>query len=521
MQIRQDEARYVQEAVDMDQDGLHIIDQSAIVEEIIEGPTIVESAIKRPKGRRIHRKLLRIVLGGIVTISVVLGLLNQSPGSGAVDTTGTDLHQTTPIPASTPLPTSRPTSKRASPTPKASTTQGVPTSLTPGPLLLLNPGIVRQGSSLSVTGSGFGAKATIDLVLKRQASGTSLASTFVQTDKSGTFDGVSLTLPTELRSGTFIVEAHQRNSDKVAHVVGTVVEDMPQVKLGTQVGTPGDVIAFSVHGFRPGEPINIYWNSMSGQPIATLHADGSGAVAQATVEVPFGTVGTNTFLFVGSKSQALAVASILLLSLYPTVTLSSYAIQADNLLSFTGSGFGPGERVLVYLNNPNDQPIATIQTNADGSFSKAGGFVIPFVLKGQQTLIFTGEQSRASSVVSFTILPYTPSVQPSTYGGFPGTTVTFYATGFARNEVVHVYVGRTQNSAGTMVSCFRTNDQGNAGAAGSYVISGNAQVGPLVFVLIGSKSGGTATAAMQVSAAPTPVQVPPQPPFTCPLDTTP
>ncbi len=331
MQIRQDEARYVKEAVDMDQDGLHIIDQSAIVEEIIEGPTIVESAIKRPKGRRIHRKLLRIVLGGIVTISVVLGLLNQSPGSGAVDTTGTDLHQTTPIPASTPLPTSRPTSKRASPTPKASTTQGVPTSLTPGPLLLLNPGIVRQGSSLSVTGSGFGAKATIDLVLKRQASGTSLASTFVQTDKSGTFDGVSLTLPTELRSGTFIVEAHQRNSDKVAHVVGTVVEDMPQVKLGTQVGTPGDVIAFSVHGFRPGEPINIYWNSMSGQPIATLHADGSGAVAQATVEVPFGTVGTNTFLFVGSKSQALAVASILLLSLYPTVTLSSYAIQGARL----------------------------------------------------------------------------------------------------------------------------------------------------------------------------------------------
>ena len=132
-----------------------------------------------------------------------------------------------------------------------------------------------------------------------------------------------------------------------------------------------------------------------------------------------------------------------------------------------------------------------------------------------------GEQSRAPSTVSFTVLPYMPSAQASTYGGFPGTTVTFYATGFARNEVVHVYVGRTQNSTGTMVSCFRTDDKGNAGAAGSYVIPSNAQVGKLVFGLTGSKSGGTATAVMAVAAAPTPVQVPAQAPFTCPLDTTP
>ncbi len=478
-------------------------------------PVIRPPKARTRKARMKRRNLLLIALGVIVVLSVVFGMLNRSTGSGAVDTTGTGSHHSTPLPTNTPV------SKRATPTPKVIGTQAVPASLTPGALILLNPGVVRQGSSISVTGSGFDAKATIDLVLKQHASDSSLASTFVQADKTGTFSGASLTVPTSLSSGTFMVEAHQRNGDKVARAVGTIAGGAPQVKLGTQVGKPGDMIAISVHGFRPGETINIYWNSLSGQPVATLQADGGGGVGQASVKVPFGAVGTNTFLFVGTKSQALAAAPILLLSLYPTVTISSYAIQADNALSFTGSGFGPGERVLVYLNNPNDVPVAVLQTDNNGAFSKAGSFLIPFVLKGQQTLIFLGEQSRTPSTVSFTVLPYTPSAQPSTYGGFPGTTVTFYAAGFARSEVVHVYVGATQNSAGTLVSCFRTDDKGNAGAAGSYIIPGNAQVGKLVFTLTGSKSGGTATAVMTVAAPPSPVQVPAQPPFTCPLDTTP
>src|SRR5258708_21835113 len=108
----------------------------------------------------------------------------------------------------------------------------------------------------------------------------------------------------------------------------------------------------------------------------------------------------------------------------------------------------------------------------------------------------------------------------SPYGGFPGTTVSFYATGFAGNEVVEVYLGHTQGG-GNRVGCFRTDDRGNVGAAGSYVIPGNAQTGKMVFALVGTMSGGIGLAPMTVGAPPPPVQVPPQPPFTCPLDTAP
>jgi len=488
--------------------------RSALGEPGRDQPSPEDSSLKRPPGRRNRRRLLVSVLEVLVTLVIVVTVLNQLAGLGLVKMMSVGFNRVMPLPATTPLPTSTP----LAPTPS---TKGTLNALGLGPLILLNPGVVRQGTSFAVTGSGFDAKAIIDLALKRQASGSSLTSTFVQADKTGTFIGATLKVPIKLPSGNFIVQAQQRYSNKVAQAVGTIAGGVPQVKLSAQVAQPGAMIVFSLHGFSPDETINVYWNTMSGQPVTTLKADGGGGVGQGSVQVPFGAMGTNTFLFVGSQSQALAATPIMLLSLYPTVSLSSYAIKADKTLSFTGKGFGPGERVFVFLNSLNGAPVSVIQSNANGAFSKAGSFLVPFVLKGKQTLIFMGEQSRTPTSVAFTVLPYMPAVETSTYGGFPGTTVTFYATGFASDEVVHVYLGHMQGNASNMVSCFRTDDRGNAGAAGSYVVPGNVQVGKLVFALVGSKSGGIGLATMTVAAAPTPVQVPPQPPFTCPLDTTP
>src|SRR5207248_3831867 len=196
-----------------------------------------------------------------------------------------------------------------------------------------------------------------------------------------------------LTAGPFFIQARQRGSNKVAQAKGMLAGGTPQLELSTQVGKPGDKITISVHGFSPGETINVYWNAMSGQPVAKLQADGGGGIGQAPVQVPFGAAGVNTFLFVGAKSQSMVASSFFLLSLYPSVKLSSYAIRADNQLSFSGAGFGPGERVVVFLNSTNSQPLSIIQTSQSGTFSHAGGFNIPFGLKGRQTLVFEGEES--------------------------------------------------------------------------------------------------------------------------------
>ena len=466
------------------------------------------------QGRGKRHKLLWVTLGVLAALAVVTWMFNQSLGPGAVNTTGVSTHQATT--SSPPIPTPAP----ATPSPPV-TVHGTPVGpvgLTTGTLILLNPGIVRQGTSMGVTGSGFDPRATVDLAIKQQPSDTGQVVSFVQTDRYGTFYG-TLTVPVTVSAGTFFIQAAERSSHKVAQARGVVRGGTPQLKLGSQVGKPGDLITVSVSGFSPGEAVKVYWNTIGGQPVATLRADGGGAIGQAPVQVPFGAAGVNTFLLVGARSQSMVAASFDLLSLYPTIKLSSYALRADNTLSFSGAGFGPGERVVIFLNSEMGQPLSIVQTTQHGTFTQAGGFVIPFGFKGRQTLIFVGEESGASVSVKMTVLPYTPQAQTSAYGGLPGTTVSFYASGFARDEVVHVYLGHDQNNAAHMVSCFRTDDRGNVGAAGSYVIPGSAQ-GQLVFMLVGSKSGGATTAKMSVQAAPAPVQVPAQPPFTCPLDTT-
>lgn len=470
-------------------------------------PTAHGTPAKPPKKSRKSRgKLLWIGLAGIVAISVVFGIFSQTSGNGAVDT-GNSSSQRTPA-ASTPPPASSPVTVRGMP--------GAPGGATAGALILLNPGVVRQGVNMGVTGSGFDPRATVDLLVKQRKSDGGQPIGLSRTDKYGNFYG-NVTVPGDLSSGPFFIEARERGSVKVAQAAGVVAGGAPQLKLSNQVGQPGQMITVSIHGFSPYEKINVFWNTMIGQPFMTLQTDGGGGIGQATVQVPFGAAGVNTFLFVGTKSLSMVAASFDLLSLYPTIKLSNYALRADHQLNFSGSGFGPGERVLVYLNNTMGQPMAVLQTTQNGKFTNATGFTIPFNLKGRQTLIFLGEESRASVAVSWTVLPYMPNAQASTYGGLPGTTISFYASGFAKQEIVHVYTGHTQGNAGNMISCFRTDDKGNAVAAGSYVIPGDAQ-GKLAFTLVGAKSGGVATATMSIMAPPAPVQVPTQPPFTCPLD---
>ena len=479
----------------------------------------------------IMKQKLIFIGAGLLVLVVAARLVMAQPSSGdvAVDTTGASAGSTAA--ARTPGPTASsivqststagatPAAKPAGPTPTPVVVQiqGTAVSVEAKPLLLLNPSTVRQGSSVGVAGSGFDPGAVVDVYVKQQVDDTVDPLTFVQVDKSGGFGGVSFNVPDTLPRGNFIVEADQRQSDNVARATAVVAGSSPQVKLGTQAAKSGDMVQLSASGFTRNEDINVYWNDLSGDVIGTLTADDNGSVRQGAVRVPFGAVGNNGFIFVGQQSQSPVTVPFQMLNLYPNVDLSSYAIKPDNVLSFSGKDFGPGETVTVYLNNPDAPPLTTIQTDDTGSFTNSGSFLVPFGLQAKQTLIFIGTQSKAPTTASFDTLPYTPSAQPSTYGGRPGTTLTFYAIGFARNEIVHALIGRTQEDPGTEVTCFRTDGQGNAASGGSYVVPGDAPPGQLVFSLMGSRSQAVATAALEVIASDVPVLVPPQAPFSCDL----
>jgi hypothetical protein len=391
--------------------------------------------------------------------------------------------------------------------------KGVP--INGGPVAVLNPGLARPGGTVAVSASGFDAGATVQVLLTSAPNAKPALVATAKADKSG---GVSteFAVPADAANSapTQIVTVQQAKSDKVAKAELAAQAGVGTLKLKDKIGAPGATIAIDAEGFLPGEQVNVYWGRAGGEPAATLKADQAGRVPKAQVRVGVAPAGESTLVMIGDKSKTTATSPFTMLGLYPSAKTSPYAVKPGDSIAISGKGFAPGERVLVHFNESAGAPPIVMQSDAMGAVSGTG-FKVPFGLKGSHTLVFTGEQSRASVSTGFSVLPFSPTGRASTYGGLPGTTLNFYARDFAPNEVVKVYVGGSGGAAGEMVAAFRVDAKGAATAAGSYVIPGNAQ-GKLTFNMVGSKSEASTAVNVTVDKADGPVSVAPQPKYTLP-----
>ena len=381
------------------------------------------------------------------------------------------------------------------------------------PIILLNPGLVAPSGRVSVQGSGFDPDSIVRvrLLADRSSKGTTVA--VGKTDRYGSLYA-QITMPASADGSGATVVAQESASSKsaTAQLVSPLGAASVSI-VGKAAGQPGNTATISATGFGPGETVDVYWGRLSGTPAATVTADGSGSISHASVPVGLAPVGPTTLVLVGTKTHATATAPYQMLGLYPNTTPRPYAVQSGHVMTYSGSGFAPGEQVLIYFNASGGTPALAVQADSAGRFQTS--FVVPFGLAGRETLTAIGAQSRASVSTSFTVLPYSPQVQASTYGALPGTAISFYAAGFAANEVVQVYLGGGKGGGGQLVTAFRVNAKGDAAAAGSYVIPGNA--GPsLYFTLVGQTSGGSGVAKVSVTASPQQVTIPSQPAYVLP-----
>jgi hypothetical protein len=393
------------------------------------------------------------------------------------------------------------------------------------PMITLNPGLVRLGGTVTVQGSGFDQGSTIEVYLGPSAAQKPAKSAAagakphqVATAKAGKY-GVftaNFTMPTKMTVPVQEVTAQARGSDKVAKADASVAQGAGQATLSAVVGKPGDTISLTVKGFAPGEQLDVFWGRINGEPNLTLKADEGGSVGKTPVRVGVTAVGTTSLVVVGKTSGAAASAPFQVLRLYPSIKLAPYAVKATQKITFSGSGFAPGERVLVRLNAAGGQPVMAVETDDAGGF-KGAGLVMPFQLKGAQSLVFTGEQSRAAVSSGFTILPFTPQARTNAYGGLPGTVVNFYATQFAPNEAVHVSVKTAKGAKPVLVAAFRVDQKGTARAVGQYTVPGDTE-DTVVFQLHGQRSDATATINFKVDKSGGPVDIPSAKPYVVPKD---
>jgi hypothetical protein len=363
-----------------------------------------------------------------------------------------------------------------------------------GPIIVINPGLVAPGGKAMVQGAGFDAKATVDLLLKTKksaAKGKTIAT--VKSDRNGSINAAFRTPETGSGKPTVLV-AQQRGGGKVAEAKLVSGGGIGTVRISKAAGKPGDAVSLSIRGFSPGEQIKVYWGRTTGTPVATLTADGSGGIGRADIKVGVAPTGNSTLVLVGKKSKTTATAPFQMLGLYPAVKSSPYALKSAQRLSVSAKGFAPNERVLFYINSAGGVPAFTANADANGNVGTVS-FTVPFGLKGKQSLTVIGDQTRAVVRAGFQVMPYTPTAEPSAYGGRAGTTLSFYVTGFAPNEKVTLYAGGTEGGGGKKISTFQVDGRGKADAAGAYKIT-KADEGGVSFRLIGHKSGSTAEAGV-------------------------
>lgn len=454
------------------------------------------------KKRKIGWKQVAVPVVGIVVIWQVAKAVTDHGGSGT-------------SPAASSRQSTVPTSVPSSPaTPAPTVTLGghaVPAG--GGPIILVNPGLVAPGGQVSVQGSNFIPGTSVAVWLEAGHSGKGTVVAHGMASKYGTLN-TGFSMPASMTGATATVVAQQGGGGKTATAQIVTPIGVGRATIdGKAAGKPGDMVTISASGFGSGEKVDVFWGRVAGTPAATLTADGSGSISQASVPVGVAPVGLTTLVLVGEKTKTTATASYQMLGLYPVIAPRPYAVQAGHSATLTGSGFAPGEQVLVYLNAASGTPALTATASSAGGLSV--NFMVPYGLKGSQTLTALGEESRASVNSGFDVLPYSPVAQASTYGAMPGTSISFYASGFAAGEVVEVYLGRGQGSSGQLVSAFRVNSQGSAAAAGSYVIPNSTGPG-LYFTLVGQESGGSAVAKISVTKPSQPVNVPSQPPYVLP-----
>jgi hypothetical protein len=381
-----------------------------------------------------------------------------------------------------------------------------------GPVIALEPGLVSPGGHVGIAGNGFNRKTSVVVSLRTSRSRAGKVVTHGHTSRSGTLT-TGFNMPMSFTGSKATVVVRQADGAQASAPLVTPGGMGTAKIVGKAAGKPGDHVTVTGKGFGPGENINVFWGRVSGTPAATLTADSGGSISSASVRVGIAPVGPTTLVLVGTRTHTTATVPYQMIGLYPNTISRPYAVKAGKSISFRGNGFAPGEPVLIFLNASGGVPALTAHADGGGGFSV--GFVVPFGLKGSQRLIAVGELSRASVSSGFDILPYTPTAQASTYSALPGTTVSFYAKGYAPNEVVLVYLGGNRGHGGNLVTAFRVDSRGSASASGSYVVPSG--VGPSVgFSLVGHQSGGTARAKLSVGAAAGGATVPPQPRYTLP-----
>ena len=291
-------------------------------------------------------------------------------------------------------------------------------------------------SGRNILFSGYGFAPEEDVILTGE--GNTVMATIL-TDLAGAF--TNLLVKTGFGGNRQSVYAFRGTmSGAAAEAAITMAGLQPYVSLNTYYAAPGTAVLLSGTGFAADEPVTITLGSAT----AYAAADEAGNVTAAPITIPFDATGTAVSVTaLGDNSGASGSTFLTLAPFTPQVMPSTWYTAPGSNLTFTGSGFAPGEAVAVAIGNA-----AVAAVNADES----GGFItepikIPFG-SAAADFSFTGNISHGVATVPVSLAELHPGIALSTYYDPGGTPLTIHGFGFVSVEpVIIAFGGQTLGTA--------------------------------------------------------------------------
>jgi hypothetical protein len=284
--------------------------------------------------------------------------------------------------------------------------------------LTLSSSTVVAGNTVGATGSGFIPGETVTLILQRSTF-TPINVGTVIADANGNFN-INLAIPASL-SGPYTVSAYGQSSGRVA-TASLQIQGVPTSKPAISVIQPGHT-AGTPYSVSPGGLLEVVGSNFPANAAITLTLSGFNVTStlgtvRATSAGAFGPIGLTVPASVPPGSYILgavvsgtrvADVTVLVQTLAPKIVLSSTTPRPGQSVTVGGSGYAPGEQIVLALNGAalTTSP-GTILATPGGAFS--AHFTVPASINaGSNTLTATGVASRAAaSIVVQGILP-TPS----------------------------------------------------------------------------------------------------------------
>lgn len=331
------------------------------------------------------------------------------------------------------------------------------------------------GTPVSFTGSGFGPSEGIDVYL---GTGT-VPLAHGTADTVGSFSLSGLTLP----FGTSV--ANYRFVGSVSGVTATapvmLASFYPGLAPSAYYAAPGSGITVSGDGFAPSESISLSVNAVA---VATVSANAAGSFSPVNVTLPGTPNATATISAQGAQSGATATIGVTIGQYYPNVVPSTWFTYPGNAVSFSGSGFGPNETVVM-----SGSMSGTTTTDANGSFSPLAS-VVPISLSGNATVEFTGAVSGAHQTINIALGVRNAAIWFDNYYAQGGSPLTVFGAGFGTNETV------TLSANGTSFGSGASDASGTLEVHTAIPFSLD---GPLIITATGATTGVASSASLTVA----------------------